>query len=438
MNHQETVHIISEQLKSRPQGTKGARVSLIRKGISHKVPNAHDADDTTHKIFVGELNRILDIDTKNLSCTAESGVTFSDLVKETLKHGLVPYTVPELKTITIGGAVSGCSVESMSYKYGGFHDSCLEYEVITANGEILTCSPTQNAEIFQMLHGSFGTLGIITKIKFKLHPAKSYVKLTHVKYGTVDEYRKAIQKEYDHPRYDFMDGIIHSPEHFTLCLGTFVDEAPYASNYNGQKIYYKSTREKQEDYMKTYDYFFRYDTECHWISRNYGLENPLIRMLFGRWFLSSTNMIKTAKKLRFIFKHLKPEVIVDIFVGMSRFKDFYEFYEKDFNYFPLWIVPYRISKRYDWINDGFMEGVEDELFIDCAVYGLRQKAGRDYYKMMDQKLLELKGIKTLISHNSYDPETFWQIYSKERYDRAKKITDPQNIFKDLYEKTHNK
>ena len=59
-------------------------------------------------------------------------MTFVDLVAATLRHGLVPIVVPELKTITIGGAVAGCSIESMSFRYGGFHDTCLEYEVITA------------------------------------------------------------------------------------------------------------------------------------------------------------------------------------------------------------------------------------------------------------------------------------------------------------------
>jgi hypothetical protein len=289
-----------------------------------------------------------------------------------------------------------------------------------------------------MLHGSFGTLGIITKIKFKLHPAKPFVHLTHVKYGNFDDYSRAIRDEYEKKKYDFMDGIIHSPTHFTLCLGRFTDSAPYTSNYEGLKIYYKSTRTRTEDYMKTYGYFFRYDTECHWISRNFGLENPLLRLLFGRWFLSSTRMIKTAKKLSFVFKHLKPDVVVDIFVAMSRFKNFFQFYLEEFNYFPLWIVPYRIPRRYDWINEKFMEEIKDELFIDCAVYGLRQNSKKDYYKIMDRKLLELKGIKTLISHNSYDPETFWQIYDKAKYDRVKKITDPQNIFRDLYQKTHNK
>jgi len=436
MDHKETIRSITEQIRNRPRNTQ---VSLVRQGISHKVPNTRSTASESYKIYLGKLDRILDIDAKNLTCTAESGVTFADLVKETLKHGLVPYTVPELKTITIGGAVSGCSVESMSYKYGGFHDSCLEYEVISANGETITCNLKKNTELFQMLHGSFGTLGIITKITMKLCPAKPYVRLKYLKYDTLAEFTQAVRKEYESPQFDFMDGIIHSPKHFTLCLGRFAEEAPYTNNYDGMKIYYRSTHEREEDYLPTADYFFRYDRECHWISRNYGLENPLIRAFFGRWFLSSTNMLKTAKKLRFIFSHLKPEVIVDVFIPISRFTEFYEFYEKEYNYFPLWVVPYRIPKnKYPWINNKFMEGVTDELFMDCAIYGLRQKSGKDYYHLMDEKLLELKGIKTLISHNSYDQKTFWRIYNRENYNRAKSVTDPENIFRDLYQKTHGK
>ena len=44
---------------------------------------------------------------------AESGVTFVDLVRATLRRGLVPIIVPELKTITVGGAVSGCSIATV-------------------------------------------------------------------------------------------------------------------------------------------------------------------------------------------------------------------------------------------------------------------------------------------------------------------------------------
>ena len=48
--------------------------------------------------------------------------------------------------------------------------------------------------------------------------------------------------------------------------------------------------------------------------------------------------------------------------------------------------------------------------------------------------MELDGIKTLISRNHYDEATFWNIYSKPRYDAAKARLDPDGIFLGLYEK----
>src|SRR5690606_25703242 len=107
---------------------------------------------TDDKIDVSDLDEILAIDVEGRTCTAEPGVTFEDLVAATLPHGLVPIVVPELRTITVGGAVSGCSIESMSFVHGGFHDTCLEYEVITADGRVLRCTPdNEHALVFQMM-----------------------------------------------------------------------------------------------------------------------------------------------------------------------------------------------------------------------------------------------------------------------------------------------
>src|SRR5262249_41989134 len=159
------------------------------------------------KIDVSDLVSVIDIDPARRLCTAEAGVTFCDLVAETLKHGLVPMVVPELKTITIGGAVSGCSIESMSYRYGGFHDTCVEYEVVTAQGEVLTCTPTnEHALVFQMIHGSFGTLGILTKLTFRLVPAKPYVRVVYEKHPDIASYQASIWHHYQTHDLDFMDG----------------------------------------------------------------------------------------------------------------------------------------------------------------------------------------------------------------------------------------
>ena len=54
---------------------------------------------------------------------------------------------------------------------------------------------------------------------------------------------------------------------------------------------------------------------------------------------------------------------------------------------------------------------------------------------MEEKLQELGGVKTLISYNYYPEDEFWRIFHRENFDKVKAITDPDNIFRNLYEKT---
>ena len=80
-----------------------------------------------------------------------------------------------------------------------------------------------------MIHGSYGTLGVISRLKFRLIPAKLFVKLTYRRYHDFKSFLAALREHCDITtgEFDFVDGIVHAPDHLTLCLGKFVDEAPY-------------------------------------------------------------------------------------------------------------------------------------------------------------------------------------------------------------------
>ncbi len=434
VSHETIVKAICEQVRSRAGRNSPARIR--KAALSHFVPNPKEKDDLP-KIDLSPLTRILTIDEDARTCTAESGVAFSDLVKATLEKGLVPCTVPELKGITVGGAVSGCSIESMSYKLGGFHDSCLEYELVTGAGAAITCSPERNPDLFHMLHGSYGTLGLITRAKFKLIPAKPYVKMTYEKHSSFPEFWRELRNHCNRADHDFIDAIIHSKDSFVICLGNMVDEAPYTSNYDWLKIFYKSTNDRTEDYLTTYDYFFRYDAECHWLTKTVPFMETLpARLLLGKMLLGSTNLIKWSKRVRPMMKLKKrPEVVVDVFIPSRRFEDFYRWYERDFDFYPLWIVPYRSPQLYPWINDSYAKGIDDTLFIDCAVYGKKNsRPDIDYSELLERKTIELNGLKTLISRNHFDEKTFWKVYDKPRYDKIKSQTDPAGVFMNLYDK----
>jgi|TARA_Y100000034_G_scaffold87224_1_gene104586 FAD/FMN-containing dehydrogenase len=424
--HKQKVDRISNQLKNR-KSTE--HLSLYKKAVSHEVPKPNDKRYTDEKIDVSDLNEILHIDAKKKICIAEPGVTFVDLVKATIKHGLVPLTVPEFKTITIGGAVAGCSIESMSFMHGGFHDNCVEYEIITAKGEVLTCSPKKNNLLFQMVHGTFGTLGIISKLKFRLTPAKPIVKVTYEKYRTLEEYKKAIWRRFKNKDCDFMDGIIHSPTKYVLSIGKFVDKAPYTHSYDWMRVYYKSTKRRKEDYIKTPDYFFRY---------NKGVTNVIPksfigRLLFGK-FISSNEVLKIFEKIRRFVPASRIPVTLDVFIPFSKATEFMDWYRREVNFFPIWCVPYRRGHDYEWISKEVLKKSSDKLYLDLAIYGLEKNRDKDYYKIIEDKLMEIGGLKTLISTNYYTEKEFWKTWNKKNYDKIKKRTDPNNIFRNLYTK----
>ena len=428
ITHQQKVERVARQLKERKSSKP---VSLKKSSPPHQVPKPKDRRYLDEKIDVSDLNRIIDIDKVNKTCTAEPGVTFFDLVRATLRYGLVPIVVPELKTITIGGAVAGCSIESMSYKYGGFHDSCLEYEVITAKGEVLTCTPdNENSLVFQMVHGTFGTLGIISKLKFKLIPAKKYVQVKYEKYRTLEDYKRAIWKHYLNKDVDFMDRIIHSRRLYVLSVGNFVDKAPYTHNYDWMRVYYKSTARRKVDYLKTADYFFRYDKGV----TNVTPKSFLGRLILGK-FVGSTEILRWTEKFRKFIPSDKIPVTLDVFVPFSKSTEFMEWYRKEINFFPLWCVPYKIGRNYEWISEEIFEKTKDKLFLDIAIYGLKKRKGKNVYKIIEDKLTEIGGIKTLIAGNYYSEEDFWKTWNLQNYNTVKSRTDPENIFRDLYVKT---
>lgn len=425
MLHKEKVERIARRLKERKSKKP---VSLKKKAVSHQVPKPQDKKYSDEKIDISNLNEILSIDAEKKICIAEPGVTFFDLVKATLKQNLIPMTVPEHKAITIGGAVAGCSIESMSYKYGGFHDSCIEYEIITAKGDVLICSPEKDNLIFQMMHGTFGTLGIISKITFKLIPAKKFIRMINEKYETLEDYKSAISNHIRLNDIDFMDGIIYSEKEYVLCIGNFTDNAPYTNNYNWTKVYYISTKKRKEDYIKTIDYFFRYDNGTTIPNQ----KTFLGRLLLGK-FCGSTTILNLANRFHKLISPKKIPVIVDLFIPFSKMNDFMDWYRNEINFFPLWMVPYKQPHLYEWIEPSFLEN-PDELVLDIAIYGLKKSEDKDYYRIIEEELMKIRGLKTLISNNFYSEDEFWKVWNKKNYYKIKKITDPDNIFRDLYEK----
>src|SRR5690606_30391786 len=113
--------------------------------------------------------------------------TYERLVDELLPHGLMPLVVPQLRTITIGGAVVGLGIESTSFRNGLPHESVVEMDVLIGDGEVVTAPATnEHADLFRAMANSYGSLGYTLGLVIELERTSPWVVLEHHRFEELD------------------------------------------------------------------------------------------------------------------------------------------------------------------------------------------------------------------------------------------------------------
>ena len=145
---------------------------------------------------VNNFTTVIQVDPEEGFAEVEGMTPYVDLTRECLKYGVMPTVVPQLKSITVGGAVTGIGIESSSFKYGLVHETLQEFDILLADGITLTCTPeNEHQRLFFGFPNSYGTLGYALKLKIKVIPVKPYVRLTHIRHRDVAAYFADIENK---------------------------------------------------------------------------------------------------------------------------------------------------------------------------------------------------------------------------------------------------
>jgi FAD/FMN-containing dehydrogenase len=109
------------------------------------------------------------VDPSSRTATAQAGVLWGELDRETQLHGLA--TVGGIVTHTgIAGLTLGGGIGWLMRKHGATVDNLLSVDLVTADGDLVTASADVNPELFWGVRGGGGNFGIVTSFEYRLHP----------------------------------------------------------------------------------------------------------------------------------------------------------------------------------------------------------------------------------------------------------------------------
>jgi FAD/FMN-containing dehydrogenase len=402
------------------------------------------AESNKRRLDVRGFDHVLGVDGSAGWVDAEGMVPYDALSDACLAQGVMPAVVPQLKSITLGGAVAGVGIEATSFRHGLVHETVLELDVLTGAGEIVRARPdNEHADLFHGFANSYGTLGYALRVRAATMPVTHHVAVEHRRFGEAAGFFAALAQGCAGDA-DFVDGVVFDAGTIVLSTARFVDAAPYVSDYTFERIYYRSLLERELDYLTVHDYLWRWDTDWFWCSKNLGAQRPWLRRLYGRKRLNSrtyTKLMRLNSRLgltraldRFSGWH-RESVIQDVDLPIENAAEFLDFLLREIGILPVWICPIGATPQAasfplfprragQYVNFGFWDVVR------------RREAHPPghFNRLVEREVARLGGIKSLYSDSYYAADEFRATYGGEAYRRLKARYDPQGRLGDLYAK----
>jgi decaprenylphospho-beta-D-ribofuranose 2-oxidase len=289
-----------------------------------------DASLAKNTISTLKFDKILSFDTQNGIFECQSGLTLDKILEVIVPKGWFLPVTPGTKFITVGGAIASDVHGKNHHVDGCFSHHVLEMDILLSSGEIVTCSPNLNSDLFWATCGGMGLTGVITCAKFDLKKIESsYILQKQVKAKNLEEVIQLFE-DYKHYTYSvawidclkkgkhFGRSILMLGEHakfedlneknkenplklpnkkqitFPFTLPSFVLNQLTVKTFNF--LFYRKNTKKEINNIISYEpFFYPLDAILHW-NRGYGKQG-FIQYQFVLPLESKQGLVEILKKI---------------------------------------------------------------------------------------------------------------------------------------------
>ncbi|KDO30188.1 hypothetical protein SPRG_04988 [Saprolegnia parasitica CBS 223.65] len=319
----------------------------------------------THFNVKVDMMDILEVNPSTKTVRVEPLVTMGQLSATLNPLGWTLPIMPELDDLTVGGLVMGTGIETSSHRHGLFQHICKSYELVLADGSVVTCSKESNADLFYAVPWSYGTLGLLTAVEIEIIPCLPYVKIEYTPVTSLDEACRALM--------------------FSLETGVVMTGA-MAASYEPTKLnaigtwhkpwFFKHVEgilAKQDvvtEYIPLRDYYHRHSRSIFWELQDiipFG-NNIVFRYLLGWLVPPKVSLLKLTQGKAIKELYDNHHFIQDMLVPLSTLQPSLQCFHDHVQIYPLWLCPFKLPKE-----PGMLQTKSsDEIFVDIGAYGVPQ------------------------------------------------------------------
>ena len=151
------------------------------------------------------LGRILRVDKESSTVDVEGGAIWRDVIHATLRDGLAPPVLTNNLNVTVGGTLSIAGIGVASFRHGTQGDQVKELDVVTGDGELRTCGPDRDPELYWSVISGLGQIGIIVRARLRLRRAQPMTRTYYLLYDDTADFFRDSKRAMEDPRWDHIE-----------------------------------------------------------------------------------------------------------------------------------------------------------------------------------------------------------------------------------------
>lgn len=466
--HDERVRFVQKQVREKSKN--GKPLCTARKTWFMTTMKQINYKGKDNGIELSSLQDILNLDLERKILRVEPLVNMGRISSYLNPLGYSIPVLPELDELTAGGLVSGYGIETSSHKYGLFMDQVESVDIVVASGDLVTCSRTENSDLFHSISWSLGSLGFIVAVDLRIIPVKPYVQVSYTpctRDVLVERFTYLSNQKEDGPM--FVEALLYNNDEGVLIVGEFSDNKQKlpvnplrrfysewfykqveAELYRG--IPFNGNKPSRVEAIPLFDWYHRHTFSLFWemeLILPFG-NNPLFRYLLGWLMPPNMSLLKLTNTARMQEFYESAHVAQDFLVPIELLGESLDRVHDLFEVYPIWLCPHSVEKTSEqgairWRKDASDPVGSLDMYVDVGVYGVSGivKRGHQWWapeavSKFEQWLLEVKGYSALYAIVELNKEEFEQMFDRELYDKMRVKWGAIGVFMDVYDKVKRK